>query len=1190
MCSIDKLIANHFRWLLAPIVWGGLLFSFIITPSSIVHAQDTSSILSFTLVNSETNEPIAGYDPIQMDAVIDLDALPTLNLNIVATIGGSDPGSIAFALNGPSEDVIDNWAPFSVGGDTNGDFDNWTPLPGAYALTATPYAQADGNGDAGAAAELRFTVVTALDHLPPIVNVSADVVLSYPANSTILYGSAIDPDGSSEAVRLQWALQDAPDFDQLPTIAGETSESLLVEEMIPGTYRFRLNAIDERGAGNYSDVFVYVYPPVDQPPIVDAGESIELSMPIRAGTLRGEAFDDGRIVKYEWVQLDGPVNAYLNGRTTSTLEVSNMTRVGHYWFELTVTDDQGQTATDTASISINPDPTNDAPTVRVSENITLTLPSNSAELSGVFADSDGVVDMLEWYQVSGPSAVITPTDTYSTSVTGLGEGVSVFRLNAFDNSGNVGFDTVRITVNPEPNDPPLLSVPERIALVFPQTSVTISAEATDIDGDIVSWVWLKESGPDGAVLWHTDTAELTITDLTVGTYQFAVTVTDDDAAKQTQLVEVTITNATSPVEPTVLGTLTKWHPLTLAFAGPQATETDEAINPFLDYRMQVAFTSPSGSVYRVPGFFAGDGSGNGTGNQWQVRFSADEAGTWQYEAHFTGGPNIAVDLDMTSGIPTSFHGSSGSFTVAEADSNAPGFLSAGRLQVVGEHYLQQAETGAYWIKGGVNSPENWLGYAGFDNTVDQGNFGGGMTNGVHRFAAHVDAWQEGDPNWIGSNDYGDHDGKGLIGALNYLASQELNSIYVMPMNLGGDGRESYPFISAENTPLAKTQYDISKLHQWNYLFEHAQRLGIQVQVVLGENSGDNRYWLDEGGLDIERKLFYREMVARFGYSLALKWNLGEEFGESLDTLNDYATYLEALDWANHPTAVHLAADNEPMIDALLADDALRSRFDATSLQYPTVFGDVIVNQVSDARTEDLRRKSASANHKWIIDLDENNPQDVGLTATNMDALRKRVLYSVLFSGGNLEWYSGASIADLELEDFSEFEAMWQYTAHARNFLLDNTPFWDMEPADSLLTYQRDDGQVFYKAGEIYAIYLPDGKAGDEKAAIDLSAETSTFSKRWYNPRTGRFQGPEKSLRSGRIANLGNPPDEPNEDWVVLLIAQDSMAPTAVALEMVNNSDDTYYMSLSLACLALMLFARWALFRRPQPDQKEATSS
>ena len=41
----------------------------------------------------------------------------------------------------------------------------------------------------------------------------------------------------------------------------------------------------------------------------------------------------------------------------------------------------------------------------------------------------------------------------------------------------------------------------------------------------------------------------------------------------------------------------------------------------------------------------------------------------------------------------------------------------GRLQYVGGHYLQFAETGKYFLKQGPDAPENMLNYEDFDGTV-----------------------------------------------------------------------------------------------------------------------------------------------------------------------------------------------------------------------------------------------------------------------------------------------------------------------------------------------------------------------------------------------------------------------------------------------------------------------------------------
>ncbi|MEO0974691.1 MAG: DUF5060 domain-containing protein, partial [Pseudomonadota bacterium] len=114
----------------------------------------------------------------------------------------------------------------------------------------------------------------------------------------------------------------------------------------------------------------------------------------------------------------------------------------------------------------------------------------------------------------------------------------------------------------------------------------------------------------------------------------------------------------------VQGTLVTWHPLTVDFTGPEANERDDAPNPFLDYRLNVEWTAPSGQTVLVPGFFAGDGTGGSTGAIWRVRFAPDEPGTWSYTARFRSGEDIAISLDADAGAATDFDGESGTVDIA----------------------------------------------------------------------------------------------------------------------------------------------------------------------------------------------------------------------------------------------------------------------------------------------------------------------------------------------------------------------------------------------------------------------------------------------------------------------------------------------------------------------------------------------
>jgi len=116
------------------------------------------SVVSFTLINSETDQPIAGYDPIASGANLNLATLPTRLLNIRANTTAAGAGSVRFGFDGNASYGVDNATPFALGGDTNGNYVAWTPAVGNHTLTATPFTGADASGTAGTAATLTFKV------------------------------------------------------------------------------------------------------------------------------------------------------------------------------------------------------------------------------------------------------------------------------------------------------------------------------------------------------------------------------------------------------------------------------------------------------------------------------------------------------------------------------------------------------------------------------------------------------------------------------------------------------------------------------------------------------------------------------------------------------------------------------------------------------------------------------------------------------------------------------------------------------------------------------------------------------------------------------------------------------------------------------------------------------------------------
>lgn len=565
----------------------------------------------------------------------------------------------------------------------------------------------------------------------------------------------------------------------------------------------------------------------------------------------------------------------------------------------------------------------------------------------------------------------------------------------------------------------------------------------------------------------------------------------------------------------VTGELRKWYPLTLSFAGPTASETSlSPNNPFLDYRLQVTLIGPSGQRYIVPGFFDGDGTGGATGNTWRVRFSPDQAGTWSYKASFRRGTNVSINPNSSAGTPAGFDGASGSFVVSDRDQSAPGFLKWGRLEYVGTHYLKFRD-GPYWLKGGTNSPENLLAYAGFDNTP----------RAHHSFAPHARDWQSGDPLFNTSSEDG---GKGLIGAMNYLSSQKVNSIYFLPMNIGGDGQDSSPYVQVTNWAGSPSNdnlhFDISKLRQWERAFSHAQRKGIHLHFVLNEAEEANKRELDNATLGVERKLFYRELIARFGHHNALQWNISEEYNLkyplSPDTVKAFAGYIQQQDPYDHPITVHHQADPDVTWTPFLGD----GRFSLTSFQYKG--GDVNYGD----EVEEWRRKTTASGRPLVISMDELSTA----TPTNAANQRKNILWSTYLSGGQLEWF--VQEEDQTLEDFRRYEELWTYTRYARSFMEQNLPYWEMAPRDGLLSGESSDyggGQVYAKTGQVYAVYLPNATS---TGTLELSGVSGTFQKSWYNPRTGGFEGVRQTVSGGGERSLGIPPSSPSSDWVVLLQA------------------------------------------------------
>ncbi|MFN3192790.1 MAG: kelch repeat-containing protein [Aureliella sp.] len=573
--------------------------------------------------------------------------------------------------------------------------------------------------------------------------------------------------------------------------------------------------------------------------------------------------------------------------------------------------------------------------------------------------------------------------------------------------------------------------------------------------------------------------------------------------------------------------------LELDFTGPSVSESDDD-NPFTNYRLEVRFRNGE-EEYRIRGFFNADGdaanSGAEAGNTWSCRFAPPRLGKWTYEAKLLKGDWVAIGGGKSVGIgdEIAIDASKGAFVVTPSESDVA-FFSAGRIQPNG-HYYQHAN-GKTWLKFGTNSPENLLGYEDFDGTyrIAANKRSGEATIGtpLHTYSFHQRDWKPGNPTWRGQR------GKSLVGGINYLASQGVNSIYFLTMNIEGDGKDVWPFASPDDL----TRFDCSKLDQWEIVFEHMLQSGLAIHFITQET--ENELLLDDGDVGRHRKLYYQELISRFAHHPAVFWNIGEESGRSswkddkglksnsTEQQRAIATYLDATDPYGNTVLIHTHS-HEPDQDYGLQPLLGHAPLDGLSLQVGDphhVHRDVVK----------WTRLSQKANRPWVVSMDEIGPATYGAPTDDVDPrqdkMRGDVLWGSLLGGASgVEWYFGYEMLynDLNSEDWRAREVLWTQSRYAKEFL-SKFDVASMKPSDDLLT-----GAGTYclaEEGKAYIVYRAAGQ-GNQKTELNLSQVSGEFTVTWFNPRQGgeRLAGSVSRIAGGSPAPIGLPPTDPNEDWV-----------------------------------------------------------
>ena len=400
----------------------------------------------------------------------------------------------------------------------------------------------------------------------PVANAGPDLVVA-PGETFTLDGSgSTDSDGSIAGYYWwhytyisssdNWKFRYLG-FSRTPTwnLTAETPESNPADK----TY-YHLRVVDDDGdLSRFDAVRVTVIEPFEVP-IANAGpDQVVASGATVTLDGSGSTHDHRKSVSYNWEQTDesgGSVS--LTGASTATPGFTANTLapgandVVHV-FTLTVTDETGETGTDTVTITVV------APFAAPVAN----AGDDRSVLSGAEVTLDGSGSIHDhrrsvsysWEQTDGSGSLVlltgantaTPGFTANTLAPGANNETYVFTLTVTDNAGVANTDTVRVTVFSPFEDPVANAGPDQT--VISGASVSLNGEGSTFDrrSTLHSYNWEQMDGTVSPVtLINANTANPTfIADtLTPGapdvTHIFILTIKDSTYNTSTDMVTITV--------------------------------------------------------------------------------------------------------------------------------------------------------------------------------------------------------------------------------------------------------------------------------------------------------------------------------------------------------------------------------------------------------------------------------------------------------------------------------------------------------------------------------------------------------------------------------------------------------------------------------------------------------------------------
>lgn len=389
------------------------------------------------------------------------------------------------------------------------------------------------------------------------------------------YGQVGDEEQTPESLTVLWLSNQDGALSDLPAdTAGTSMFELPASSLALGAHTITLSVSDNDGLNDTDEISLEIYP-ADAPPEVaivspadgaefDAGEAI---------TFTGQASDartDPAELLYEWESdVYGLMDSGLLSSDGGTTWSSDALEEGAHTLTLRVTDTDGYAAEANVHVTVNH--------VNVAPEAEILAPANGSgervgrlvTLSGLVSDPEDAPTALSVTWSSDLDGALCSggadsSGATSCSTSALTVGVHSLTLTVQDSEGAESFARVSFEVYEENTPPgsPVIAISPDAPTTTDALSVSVVTEATDEDGDPVSYTyqWYR----DDALMSGYTTANVASSRTAKGeVWMVEVTATDGEDAGVPASAEVTILNTPpeisavtiTPTAPTTLDTL-----------------------------------------------------------------------------------------------------------------------------------------------------------------------------------------------------------------------------------------------------------------------------------------------------------------------------------------------------------------------------------------------------------------------------------------------------------------------------------------------------------------------------------------------------------------------------------------------------------------------------------------------------------